>query len=74
MARVTEQNPDPTTRLLKTPVVIVLETVAELNWAYDTFSRSIHHKDVRDSSPEQNFNAKIYTELNQYCAEYRRKL
>jgi len=69
--KVTMQNPDPQTRLLPQPVVIVLETVAELNWAFQTFARSIHHAEVPDESQEQQFNTSVYTALNNYCVPFR---
>lgn len=63
---------DPESRRLDPPVIIVLETVGELNLANDTFARSIHHKDVTEDSVEQKFNSKVYNELNVHCAKYRR--
>ena len=70
MAKVFEDSKQPN-RPLVTPVVIVLETVAELNWAYDAFSNMIHHPDTQEDSPKQKFFCDVYAGLNVPAAKYR---
>jgi len=60
-------------RPLVNPVVIVLETVEELNWAYDAFANMIHHKETPDDSAKQEFFCGVYTSLNIPASKYRGK-
>jgi hypothetical protein len=57
--------------VLAAPVIITLETVKELEWAYTAFSNAVHAKGVAEDSPQQRMYCAVHVALNNISVRYR---